>query len=352
MKRLIFGLTMSLALSFNCSRLITVTPEVNKEIVDFEIAWKTVDCVYPYLEYKRINWDRIYAEYRGKASAVSDDQNAAMLANMLGELKDQHIYIKTKKGKIVLPYHSPRVVQHKSRFSCRVVKKYFPDKLQSACKGKIKYGKLNRDVGYIYISTFEPVNLTKEFANIMNDMDDTKGLIIDIRNNPGGLRNHAYRIVSWFINSAIEPPDHYVLGKIQTMPAIQPSARYRYRYPVIVLVNGASYSVGDLFAELMKQAPHVTVIGDTTGGGSAFADMRAPGNFRLPGGDIIHIGTLDCRRYDGLPWEGIGIPPDIRVAQSKQDIKNGKDKQLEFAIKLLNDGLCASKSESDIMSTL
>ena len=343
MKKLIIILMINCAFCFNCSRLITINPAVDRDFTDFEIAWKTVDCVYPYLEYKQIDWDSIYEKYRAKAVAARSDQGALMLANMLGELEDQHIYIKTKNGKTILPYQLPRIVRHKSTFNLRVVRKYFSNKFQSACNGKIKYGMSSQDVGYIYISTFEPRNLSKEFADVMKYMKGTAGLIIDIRNNQGGLQNNAYRIVSWFIDSSLQAPDYYVLGKIQAMSAIQPGGRYQYLNPVIVLINGASYSVSDLFAELMKQLPQVTVVGDTTGGGSAFSDLRAPGNFRLPGGDIIHIGTMDYRRYDGLPWEGIGVPPDIRVPQTKHDIKNRKDKQLEFAIKFFSKGVYAAK---------
>lgn len=48
------------------------------------------------------------------------------------------------------------------------------------------------------------------------------------------------------------------------------------------------------------------------------------------------MGTTDWRRYDGLPFEWIGVPPDILVQQTKVDIENGIDKQLEYAIDLLN----------------
>ena len=54
----------------------------------------------------------------------------------------------------------------------------------------------------------------------------------------------------------------------------------------------------------------------------------------LPG-SMIHIGTTDRRRDDGLPWEWLGTPPDTRVEQTPQDVQSGKDLQLEAAIDLL-----------------
>jgi len=76
-------------------------------------------------------------------------------------------------------------------------------------------------------------------------------------------------------------------------------------------------------------------VGDTTGGGSAGGTISDTGLRTLPSGKRIEIGTLDLRRYDGLPWEWLGIPPDIRVVQTEADISAGRDRQLEFAIELL-----------------
>ena len=259
-----------------------------------------------------------------------------ILVDMLKKLEDQHIYLTTETGKYIQSYQSPRGKRDQSAFSLRLVKKYFPNKLRSKCNRKIKYQILTGNIGYIYISSFKLIHLSKEFTFIMEYIKNTQGIIIDIRNNSGGYCNNAYRIVSWFIRSSLDPPENYFFSKLQDIPSIQPGGFYQYLNPVVVLINGASYSVAELFAELMKQVSNVTVVGDTTGGGSAFANERAPGNFRLSDGKVVHIGIMDCRKYDGLPWEGTGVAPDIRVVQTKRDIKKGKDKQLEYTINYLN----------------
>ena len=50
---------------------------------------------------------------------------------------------------------------------------------------------------------------------------------------------------------------------------------------------------------------------------------------------MIYIGTGYIERYDGQPFEWLGISPDIRVEQTEKDIQNGRDKQLEYAINML-----------------
>ena len=82
----------------------------------------------------------------------------------------------------------------------------------------------------------------------------------------------------------------------------------------------------------------MTAVGDTTGGGSAGGNSDPPEavtEFYLPSGKMIDVGTVDNRRYDGQPWEWLGIPPDIRVVQTEADINQGRDKQLEYAIDML-----------------
>lgn len=56
---------------------------------------------------------------------------------------------------------------------------------------------------------------------------------------------------------------------------------------------------------------------------------------RLPSDKWVDFGNLDIRRYDGLPGENLGVPPDIRVAQPLKDRRACHDRQLEYALTLL-----------------
>ena len=87
----------------------------------------------------------------------------------------------------------------------------------------------------------------------------------------------------------------------------------------------------------MKQRPGVTVIGDTTAGGGVadLSDENIKGEYLLSCGNKIIIGTTYITRYDGIPVEWNGVPPDIYIPQTKEDIKNNQDKQLEYALELL-----------------
>ena len=88
----------------------------------------------------------------------------------------------------------------------------------------------------------------------------------------------------------------------------------------------------------LKNIPGITAVGDTTGGGGGISLNNTTATrpeFELPGGIIISIPSGYMARYDGLPWEWLGIPPDIRVEQTAEDITDGRDRQLEYAINFL-----------------
>ena len=105
-----------------------------------------------------------------------------------------------------------------------------------------------------------------------------------------------------------------------------------------IISYGTVLSAGETTSEILKHLPNVTAIGDTTAGGGGAASSRSVktmGHFDLPSGIMINIPTGYGLRYDGQHIEWLGVPPDIRVEQTKEDIQNGIDKQLEYAIELL-----------------
>ena len=81
--------------------------------------------VYPYLEFKKINWDSIYTVYRPLAEAAQGDEFYLVLQDLLAELKDGHVYYRTKGGGEVYPYYPQRHFKDRHAYSPFVVRKYF-----------------------------------------------------------------------------------------------------------------------------------------------------------------------------------------------------------------------------------
>ena len=319
----------------SCEDMIVNPAESNLNVEDFEAAWERVNTVYPYLELKEINWDSIYLVYKPSAEEANGDEIYTVLIEMLGELKDMHVHVKTAGGRSISTYYAPRWIKDKYAFNPIVVRNYFDKELKITGEGTIEYEIIQGNIGYIYMGTFDEDYLTNFFSVALDYVRNTKALILDIRHNNGGSYQNLVTVVSRFVTSPLEKPEYYVLGELIPLPPFEPQGSFQYINPIVVLINGVCYSTGDIFPDIMKQISGVTVVGDTTSGGSSGSTYSALAEYELPSGKRIYVGTTDWRGYDGLPLEWIGCPPDIRVEQTKEDIENGIDKQLEYAIDML-----------------
>lgn len=326
---------LSFLFTISCNEMFVNPSSEDNNIEDFEAAWKRVDEVYPYLEYKNINWDSLYIVYRDRAEKIQGDEIYHLLVDMLGELKDRHVYVKTDGGEYIPTFSPPRWLKDKYSYSPVVVRNYFQQGLKITGEGHIEYGIADGEIGYIYIGTFDGNYVGKYFARALDHVRDTRSLIIDIRHNNGGTYQNLVTVVSRFISSPLAKPEYYVLGKQVMLDPFVPEGDYQYLKPVVVLINGVCYSTGDIFPEVMKQIATVTVIGTTSSGGSSGSTTQAPAEFELPSSKKIFVGTTDWRAYNGLPLEWVGCSPDITVEQTAMDIENGRDKQLEYAFEYL-----------------
>lgn len=321
-----------------CEAWIVTAPESNQNLADFEVAWGWVDSVYPAFDFKQIDWDSIHSEYGPRAERALGDELYQVLHDMLAELADSHVYHKTNGGARFFPHMSPRLLADRNTFSAQLVRSYFDGELRVAGKDGVEFGILSDNVGYIRITHFNEEGMMDDFPSVMAFVGHTDGLIIDVRNNTGGDHDKVEAVVRMFIDLPMAWPLAFQADGIlvEPWPAMRPDDVHdRYVNPVVVLMNGASLSSGELFPEVMKQLPNVTTVGDTTAGAGCNDRGEFRGDRRLPSGKLIHIPTWCISRYDGVPWELVGIPPDIRVVQTELDVAHGIDRQLEYAIGLL-----------------
>ncbi len=317
----------------SCKDILVTSPHNNQNVEDFEAAWKRIRDVYPYLEFKKINWDSIHIIYRYRAEKAHGDEFYLVLCDLLAELKDGHVSYRTEGGGDVYPYYPPRQRKDRHAYSPFVVRKYFDKSLRLTKSNKIEYEILPNNIGYAFISDFHKNYLINEFPGVLEYLKNTKGLILDIRQKVGGDYQNVEAVVTRFLSEPLVRNDAYTYGEKWVLPPFKPLEPFIYTNSVVVLINGSTFSAGELTTEILKQLPQVTVVGDTTGGGSLGGGDESI--YYLPSGKSVRIGFIDQRRYDGLPWEWLGVAPDIRVEQTEVDIIAGRDKQLEYAIELL-----------------
>lgn len=315
-------------ISTGCKDLFVNEPVINTNFADFDKVWNEVNNVYPMLKQKHINWDSIYTYYKPLEENAKGDEGFKIIFNMLSDLKDCHITITTSGKEELETYYPPRYLRDKFTFNPITIRRFFNSELMIAANGRIEYGMLPDSIGYVRIASFRDLN---DFDEVLNYFRNTKGLIIDVRNNPGGTVPSVEFIAGRFIDTTMQYMKYYSKIYSQPMPPLNPRGPFTYKKPVAILINGASCSAAEHFAEVMEQLSNITVIGDTTEGGGGNAGYQ----FQIPSGRVVQISFMDYFRYDGVPIEWNGVPPDITVLQTKEEVDNGHDLQLECAIKLL-----------------
>lgn len=247
-----------------------------------------------------------------------------MLRDLLAELKDGHVYYRTKGGGKVYPFYPQRHWKDRHAYNPFVVRKYFDKELRLTESGSVEYEIIPGNIGYAFLSDFHEDYLAKKFPLVLDYLKNTKGLILDIRQKRGGDYNNVEAVVTRFLTEPLVRNDAYTYGVKWNLPPFQPSGAFQFTKPVVVLINGSTFSAGEFTTEILKQLPRVIAVG---GGDESL--------YFLLSGKSIEIGFIDTRRYDGLPWEWLGVAPDVRVEQTKADILAGRDKQLEYAIEML-----------------
>lgn len=318
-----------------CESLLVKPATENLKMEDFEAAWNRINEVYPFLDFKKLDWDSIYTVYKPQFEAARGDEFYLVFHEFLSELKDGHVYYRVDGGGKIYPYYPQRHIKDRHGYNPFVIRSYFDTELIVTESKVAEYGITADNIGYVFISGFHDNYLINEFAGILGYLKETTGLIIDIRQKRGGSYDNVEAVVTCFMTEPLERPRLFLLHEFIDLPPFEPSGSFIYTNPVVVLINGSTFSAGELTTEIMRQLPQVTVVGDTTGGGGVASSNGRPehvGDFTLPSGKIIYVGTGYFERYDGEVIEWNGIPPDVRIEQTGADADKGIDKQLDFAL--------------------
>ncbi|MBN2395793.1 MAG: hypothetical protein JXC36_04935, partial [Candidatus Atribacteria bacterium] len=162
---LLFFLTAQILSS--CEGIIVKPENSNQNIEDFEATWKRINNVYPFLDFKKINWDSIYTVYRVRAEAARGDEFYLVLRDLLAELKDGHVYYKIPGGSEVYPFYPKRHFKDRHAYSPFVVRKYFNKELKLSQSESAEYQILPDNIGYVFLADFHEDYLINEFPDIM-----------------------------------------------------------------------------------------------------------------------------------------------------------------------------------------
>jgi carboxyl-terminal processing protease len=341
---IVFGLSIPSATLGSPQAADAHDPELN-----FEYVWKSMDRSYAQFGGKHVDWGMVHRMYRPQVTAATTD--AALwdvLVPMLGTLNDAHVCLSDGQRRVCGGLVGDT---RPDDFSPDLVKtKYLHGKSADALDGSYTYGWLTDQIGYLHIADLkdgvEPT--TQAIDAFMREFVSAQALVIDVRANPGGTGRVPEIVASRFADRR----RHYMQSQTRYGPkyddfwpteyrALGPDGPAQFTRPVVLLTHRHSGSGAEAFTMAMRVLPHVTVVGDLTEGACSaqFPD-------RLPNGWTLWVAFKVTRDHEGICWDGIGIPPDLRVLNTPAEIAAGTDRQLEFALRLLERGAPEPQDEA------
>ncbi|WMJ90310.1 S41 family peptidase [Anaerocolumna sp. MB42-C2] len=226
-----------------------------------------------------------------------------------------------------------------TKVSVTVIREGEPDPIEFSIPRKtvevptIEYEMLGNKIGYIAISEFDEVT-AEQFRKAIDDLDKQgqKGLIVDVRNNPGGLLDTVVDILNRMLPKGLIV---YTEDKYGTREEKFSDAKEEFDKPLAVLINGNSASASEIFSGAIQDYKRGTIVG-TTSFGKGIVQSIIP----LSDGTAIKVTVSKYYTPNGKNIHGIGISPDVTVDlkdKLKQQvvIKKEEDNQLQKAIEII-----------------
>jgi len=202
----------------------------------------------------------------------------------------------------------------------------------------IKWQLLDNNVAYLQLYTFNQ-NIDADFEKAAKEIlkSSATKLIVDLRNNPGGLLDSAINLAGWFLDG----------NQVVTIEEFKDGTRKEFRsrgngalkiYPTAILINGGSASASEILAGALHDNRDIQLIGDKSFGKGSVQELQ---NFK--NGSSLKVTIAKWLTPKGRSITDLGIEPNHKVEVSDKDREEGKieigvmgkDPQLDRALELL-----------------
>ena len=191
-----------------------------------------------------------------------------------------------------------------------------------------------KNIGYIRLKSFNE-NSDKQFLKSVKEFErksKTKGYVLDLRNNPGGLLTQAINITDFFLED----------GEIVSTKGRKISETRKFfarkgdeikGKPIVILINNGSASASEIFAGALKDHKRAIILGENSYGKGSVQSI-----IPLTNGGGMRLTISKYYLPSGKSISEVGVTPDILIEEEGDDflINSEKDNQLNYAIKLFN----------------
>ncbi|MCK4451184.1 MAG: S41 family peptidase, partial [Anaerolineae bacterium] len=188
---------------------------------------------------------------------------------------------------------------------------------------------LDDDIAYLKLAEFNAQAASKLKADLQSLLaEEPRGLILDLRDNPGGFLNVSVEIGSQFVGEGSILVEKLKDGQHRDYPA--QSGGLATDIPLVVLVNGGTASASEIVAGAIQDAGRGILIGEQTlGKGSVQLSHY------LSDGSELRVTIARWFTPNGRAIHEEGLAPDIQVDMTEEDIEAGRDPQLQRSIEYL-----------------
>ena len=194
-------------------------------------------------------------------------------------------------------------------------------------KGKLLINK----IGYVRISTFinhTGSKLQKKLSQLEDEAGGSlNGLILDLRNNPGGLMSEAIAVADTFLGSGMIASTEMRQAESELKYMAKPK-QFIQDVPVVILVNEGTAAASEIVSGALKDHQRATIIGMKTYGSGSIQTIIPLGN-----GSALKLTTARWVTPSGNFIHGKGIEPDVVVNESSAE---SDDAQLASAVRYIN----------------
>ncbi|MFH1671754.1 MAG: S41 family peptidase [Candidatus Portnoybacteria bacterium] len=194
----------------------------------------------------------------------------------------------------------------------------------------IKWEMLENNIVHIELFHFTESAIS-QFKKTVKEINSVgaEGIILDVRNNPGGFLEVAVDIASWFLPK----------GELVVLEDFGNEKKSEYKsrgydgiedLPVVVLINEGSASASEIVAGALKDIRGITTIGQKSFGKGSVQQLE-----KLKGGSSIKITVAKWLTPSGTSINDEGIIPDVEIEITQEDFDELRDPQLEKALEIL-----------------
>lgn len=327
-------LSLSVLFCTSCEGIFMDDPVSSDAVSTFEYLWTKVDQQYAFFDLKGIDWDSVHAVYRPMVYEDMDDESLFdVCAAMLNTLRDGHTNLISSFNVSRNDTVYYKMVTEKNIDTDVVLLHYLTLGYHST--GGFSHNSIrNGQVAYLRFATFENAIDDATLVYLADYYKNCKGMILDLRQNGGGLVSNVQKLLSIFNNHGQKlyqtqiksGPGHDEFTDMATVNADTTCLLEEpYTKPVAVLIDRGSYSATSFFSVCTMAYDNIKLFGDYSGGG-----LGLPNGGVLPNGWTYRFSITRTIANDGGNYEN-GVPPDVRVILDPESTAQGIDNVIETA---------------------